>query len=181
MQIDLSILIPSTVSRKEMTDALVYELLKQGMDLPIEVLLDWNETNVVGKKRNDLLKRAQGKYIVFVDSDDEVSPNYISLILQQAKSNADCIAINGKITTNGTDERKWFISKRYGTWYEQNGVYFRTPNHISPVKRDLALRAGFPEVAFAEDYEYSKRLFPLLTTEVIINEPLYHYKYVEHK
>lgn len=181
MEIVLSILIPSTVSRKEMTEALVFKLLIQGLNEPIEVILDWNEVNCVGKKRNDLLKRANGTYIVFVDSDDVVSPTYVTSILKACKSNADCIGINGTITTNGFNERQWFISKAYERWYEQNGVYYRTPNHISPVKRDLSLQAGFPEISFSEDSEYSRRLFPLLKTEVIIDEPIYHYKYVSHK
>lgn len=177
MEVILSILIPSTVSRKEMTDELVFKLLMQGLNQPIEVVLDWNEVNCVGKKRNDLLKRANGKYIVFVDSDDKVSQNYVSLIIEACKADTDCIGINGIVTTNGANERKWFISKQYGSWYEQNGIYYRTPNHISPVRRELALQAGFPEIAFGEDAEYSRRLFPLLNTELIIEQPIYHYKY----
>jgi hypothetical protein len=49
------------------------------------------------------------------------------------------------------------------------------------VRRELALQAGFPEVAFAEDYEYSMRLLPLLKTEVLITEPMYHYDYWNKK
>ena len=71
----------------------------------------------------------------------------------------------------------WHISKDFGFWYEQRGVYYRTPNHISPVKRELALLAGFPEIAFSEDAEYSKRLLPHLKTEVKIPGILYYYRY----
>lgn len=181
MEIVLSILIPSTVSRKVMTDTLVFELLKQGMDMPIEVLLDWNETDCVGKKRNNLLMRANGKYVVFVDSDDHISPNYVALILQQAKANADCIAINGIITTNGGNKQQWFISKSYKKWFQQNGIFYRTPNHISPVKREIALKAMFPEISFGEDAIYSERIYPYLITEVVINEPIYHYDFYENK
>lgn len=177
----LSVLIPSTESRLEMTNELLRQLHIQCIGNDSEVLVDWHETNCVGKKRNDLLKRAQGEYIVFVDSDDEVSPNYISQILNACSFNPDCIGINGTITTNGNDERQWFISKEYGKWFTHNGIYFRTPNHISPVRRELALQAGFPEIKFAEDYEYSMRLLPLLKTEYTIGEPLYKYKYVENK
>lgn len=174
--VKLSILIPSTRNRQQMTDALTHNILMQGLNQPIEVLLDWNETNCVGKKRNDLLQRANGEYIVFVDSDDHISPDYIAKILP-ACSGVDCIGISGIITTNGANKRQWHISKEYKTWHEANNIYYRTPNHISPVRRDLALQAGFPEISFGEDAEYSRRLLPLLKTENIVIGNIYHYDY----
>jgi hypothetical protein len=176
----LSILIPSTVSRKEMTDILIDNLSNQILSNHlVEIISDWHPYNCVGKKRNDLLKKSQGEYIVFVDSDDLISINYVSSILKAIESKPDCVGINGIITFNGCHEKKWFISKEYGSWYEKNNIYYRTPNHISPVKRELALQAGFPEISFGEDAEYSRRLLPLLKTETIINEPIYHYRYVQ--
>lgn len=104
------------------------------------------------------------------------------MILEACKSGADCIGISGIITTNGHDKRQWHISKEYGKWFTgPDGTYYRTPNHISPVKRELALQAGFPEIPFGEDAEYSRRLLPLLKTEVKIEQNIYHYKYVSKK
>lgn len=176
-KIELSILIPSTKDRLEMTEKLMNELSLQSKGHPVEIILDWHPNNCVGKKRNDLLKKAVGKWIVFVDSDDHIAPNYVELILNACKYNTDCIAINGTITTNGYNERKWFISMVYKRWHELNGVYFRTPNHISPVRRELALQAGFPAVSFGEDAIYSERLYPLLKTETTILQPIYHYDF----
>lgn len=191
MEVKLSILICTTSARSETLCSLLKELEEQrhanhyhfnGLaHNPTELIINNHETDNVGKKRNDLLKQAVGQYIVFIDDDDEISPNYIALILQALESNPDCVGINGKITTNGINERQWFISMKYPAWFEQGGVYFRTPNHISPVRRELALQAGFPEIAFAEDHEYSRRLHPLLKTEVLINEPIYWYKYDDRK
>lgn len=176
MEIKLSILIASTLDRQEMTYELLRGLQEQATE-QVEILLDYHETNCIGKKRNDLLARASGKYVVFIDSDDHVPSGYVELIIRATQNNPDCIGINGILTTNGVNEQRWFISKQYGRWYLRGNQYFRTPNHISPVKRELALQAGFPEVKFAEDYEFSMRLLPLLKTEVIIKEPLYHYDY----
>lgn len=176
MKILLSVLIASTLDRQEMTYELLRGLEAQLTD-QVEILLDYHETDCIGLKRNNLLSRAKGEYVVFIDSDDHVPHNYIELVLRACVQGSDCIGINGTITTNGQNEQKWFISKQYGRWYLRGNQYFRTPNHISPVKRELALQAGFPEVKFAEDYEFSMRLLPLLKTEVIIKEPLYHYDY----
>lgn len=173
----LSILIPSTKSRQDMTDKLIIHLQNQCINCDVEILLDWHEDNCIGIKRNNLLSNAIGEYIVFVDSDDQISDNYVSEILWATKPSPDCIGINGTITTNGQNKRQWFISKEYGHWHEANGVYYRTPNHISPVKRELALQAGFPEITFGEDAEYSRRLLPFLKSEIIITQPIYHYDF----
>jgi len=182
MALELSILICTTSARSEVIKPLLLNLNWQ-KTVEIEILIDGHETDNVGIKRQRLLKKSKGLYIVFVDDDDEISHNYITLILEAAKSGADCIGINGVMTTNGTMERKWFISKEYGSWFTDKNVYYRTPNHISPVKRELALLAGFPPISHGEDYAYSQKLLPHLKTETIIEQPLYHYRFRndEHK
>lgn len=176
----LSILICTTRARAEKIKPLFVTLEKQifRRESEVEVIIDANETDCVGKKRNNLLKLAKGKMVVFIDSDDMISPNYVTKILTCIDCcDPDCIGINGTITTNGVNERKWFISKAYSGWYEQAGIYYRTPNHISPIRRELALAAGFPEISFAEDAEFSRRIYFLLKTEVLITEPMYYYNY----
>ena len=53
----------------------------------VEVIpeVDKGETPT-GTKRNNLIDRAAGKYIVFVDDDDTVSDYYVSEILRCAES-----------------------------------------------------------------------------------------------
>jgi hypothetical protein len=86
--------------------------------------------------------------------------------------------MKGIITFNGSNEKKWIISKECGTWYEKDNMYFRTPNHISPVRRDIALKVKFPKIMIGEDYEYSMGILPYLKKEYLIDKELYHYKYV---
>lgn len=180
--IKLSILIPTTSARAEVIKPLLVDLRSQMLIAnllggQVELIIDNHESDKVGTKRNRLLSMASGEYIVFVDSDDLVSASYISQILRATITQPDCIGISGVITTNGIGERPWHISKDFQMWFERSGVYYRTPNHISPVKRELALLAGFPEISFSEDYEYSMRLLPLLKTEVKIPGTLYYYRY----
>jgi hypothetical protein len=179
MAVELSICICTTSERSEIIKPLLNNLTHQilGYEDSVEVLIDNHETDCVGKKRNNLLRQSQGKYVVAIDSDDHVSDDYISLILTAIKSNPDCIGISGWVTTNGNNKCDWHISKDYGKWYQVGNVYYRTPNHISPIKREIALKAMFPEIRFAEDYEFSMRVLPYLKTEVKISNPIYHYDY----
>lgn len=133
-----------------------------------------------GEKRNQLLEWASNDYIVFHDCDDWPAPYYVKEILDAIQSGCDCIATNGTMTTDGGNEIKWKLSKDYpNDTITENGrpVYIRTTNHISPVKRELALKAMFPNISNGEDKEYSERLKPLLKTEAIIEKPIYHYRY----
>lgn len=173
--IKLSILIATMPTRKQQLYFLMYDLQRQGGD--VEILTDEEMGYNIGTKRNLLLMRAQGEYIVFIDDDDQVSEDYVSKILAATSKKPDCMGISGKITFNGENEKQWHISKEYGRWYEENGVYYRTPNHISPVRRELAMQAGFPEIANGEDYEYSMRLLPLLKSETIVSGNIYHYDF----
>lgn len=186
MALKLSILIAGIPKRDEIRQILVSSLVKQ-LNYPVnnsdrvEIIIDPSTSYNIGTKRNLLLNRAIGDYIVFIDDDDTVSADYISKILQAIETGPDCVGISGTITTNGQNERQWHISKEFKMWYERGNVYYRTPNHISPVKRELALQVGFPETAFGEDAEYSSRLLPLLKTETIVKGNIYHYDFRNDK
>lgn len=147
----------------------------------VEVIIDPVVRYNIGTKRNKLLEKAKGEYVVFVDDDDHICYNYVQLILDACKEGSDCIGISGTMTTNGNNERQWHISKDYGSWHTKDNVYYRTPNHISPVKRELALQAGFPEISFGEDFEYSMRLIPLIKTETKVNGNIYWYRFISKK
>lgn len=193
----LSILICTIQERKVQYDALVekiknqiakYQLSHYSLYREVEVVsICDNKKITIGEKRNKLLDMASGEYICFIDDDDDVSDDYVELIVSTIKRgslnehNVDCIGTQGIITFDGTNERQWYISKDYGKWYEENNVYYRTPNHLSPVKRELALQVKFPEVNFSEDNDYSQRLFPLLKTEAKIEKNIYFYKYISNK
>jgi glycosyltransferase involved in cell wall biosynthesis len=146
----------------------------------VEIINDSSTKYTIGEKRNHLLEEAKGKFVVFIDDDDEVSDDYIESIIQAIDSNQeiDCIGMKGKITFDGANEKKWIISTSCGNWYEKDNMYFRTPNHISPVRRDIALKVKFPKIMIGEDYEYSMGILPHLKREVLIDKELYHYKYI---
>jgi glycosyltransferase involved in cell wall biosynthesis len=183
----LSILICSLEKRQEQLAELLAELNLQitscdASDI-VEVMTEVDSKQITtGAKRNNLLNKASGKYICFIDDDDHIYPNYIKLILEATESDADCIATTGIYSINGGHPVKWRLSKDFIDEDKFDSqineiVYFRRANHLTPVKRELALQAMFPDQSNAEDKEYSSRLNPFLQSEVEIKELIYHYDY----
>lgn len=141
------------------------------------IILTDNKQMILGHKRNTMIEIAQGNYIVFVDDDDRIEPNYISELLKATKSGADCIVFKAKVSLDGGEPKICHYSKDIRRDYNHREGYFRIPNHICCVKRDLALQCKFPSVLSGEDTAYSKQLQPLLKTEHKIDAVLYHYDY----
>lgn len=154
--------------------------LKQFRGLIEHSIHDAGRSMTTGAKRNALLKLASGEYIVFIDDDDMVSEHYCSWMLRGLESGADCMAISGIMTTNGANETPWRISKDYENVSVKEGsrtVLLRKTNHITAVRREIALQAGFPDKSHAEDKYYSDRVSKLCKTELKIDGPIYHYRY----
>lgn len=188
----LSILIPSTIDRQEMLEGLLSRLNRQIEDVKpkneIEIITDIDDRYLsVGNKRQRLLERAKGEYVVFIDDDDEVSTDYIFEIINAIKKdNPDVIGYAGYMTTDGIKRENFKISKDlpYTSITDSFGVneYLRFNNHLCPIRRSIAIQIGFKDMVHGEDYDYAKRLkeSELIKTETYIQKDLYHYKY-RHK
>lgn len=183
----LSILIPVIPQHEPQFNELLLRLHNQiGTQSQVEVLWKNTESQInggpsSGKKRQQLLEQATGEYVAFIDADDYVYDYYIDEMLRACQSGADCFAINGIMTTDGQHETKWYLSKDFKNEDRREGnktVYYRHTNHITGVKRSIALAAGFPDKSNAEDKYYSDRL--QLRTEFKIEKPLYHYRFSTH-
>jgi glycosyltransferase involved in cell wall biosynthesis len=148
----------------------------------VEVLVEQDDGELpIGAKRNNLLEKAEGAYIAFVDDDDLVAENYVKLVLEAVVSHPDVVGIHLIMTTNGLEPEKSYHSLEHRSWWDrpdpENGrrIYYRNPNHLNPVKRHIAMQVKFPPSNHGEDRDYSMRLLPLLQTEVVIKEPIYFY------
>ncbi len=182
----LSILIPTTIDRRELFYKLETYLKIQKAALPdefvnsVEIISHEDNKEIsVGKKRQNLLLESKGDYVVYIDSDDFVHPAYLISILNATKENPDCIGFKIECDINGVKSIA-SSSNKYLDWGENlDGFKFvRTIYHKTPIKRDLALKIGFKDMRFGEDYDFSKRLKQsgLLKKEVFI--PLFLYRYI---
>jgi len=187
----LSILICSLEERQAQLATLLESIHSQ-----IEVLQAKNEVEIIsvidnrqattGAKRNMLLALADGKYSVFVDDDDELHGDYVTEILEAAKQDADCITFNGFMTTNGVNKMPFDIALNNPYKLEvinRIPTYLRFPNHITPIKHDIAIQVQFEDKTFGEDYSWANEIRNrgLLKTEAKINKELYHYKFITNK
>lgn len=164
----------------------LYNQINQlGVSDKVEVLVEIDDRQITtGAKRNLLIKKATGEYVVFADDDDFLYPYYVSEILKALESKPDAVAMNGIITTNGGKPEKWFISKDNEYVTKIIGgerQYFRFHNHLSPVKRQIAKNFPFPDKSYGEDYEYALALHQSgwIKTETKIDKPMYHYRYIQ--
>ncbi len=179
----LSILIPTLPKRAAMLNTLTIEIARQiGQRTDIEVIVDDRVNVTTGEKRNWLNNAATGEYVQHVDDDDMLFPWAIDAIATALKSKPDCVAINGIITTDGKNPQKFFhaIGLEYVT---KNNQHFRPPNHLSPIKRELAQQIKFPDLTYMEDHAWCMAMQKagLLKTQVIVDMPVYHYRYLSKK
>ncbi len=144
----------------------------------VEALVEEDDGKIsTGEKRNRLLGRAHSKYCCFFDDDDMPSLDYVDRILRALERDPDCAGMEGSLIRTGQAPRKFVHSIRYDHWFtEKDQTFARTPNHLNPVRTCLARQVGFPSVTTGEDHCFSKRLYPLLSSEVFIDGgPIYFY------
>lgn len=184
----LSILIPSLTSRATSFNKLIKQLNEQinaeGVFEQVEIIAEVdNKQATIGAKRNKLLQRAIGEYIAFIDDDDRVSDNYISLLLKGIESGKDCCSLNGIFTMNGGAPKIFKHSIEYTGWHETPKAYLRFPNHLNCVKASIAKQMKFPKTNFGEDKDYSDQLFKsgLLKSEFKIEQVIYFYDFIQKK
>jgi hypothetical protein len=188
----LTICIPSLHTRHQLLAELLAALRQQPRIDEVEIVsvVDGGQTSV-GEKRNQMVANARGRYICHVDDDDMVGFNYVPSILAAIDANpsVDVVMIRGKRTMRSqppvlfdyrldSEHRKGWP----GAW--DNGVLWRSPGHLCPVRADLAKQVPFPFISDGEDLQWVDGVQPLLKTSAragASNEVLYFYRFEPEK
>lgn len=187
MKYKLSILICTLPSRAAMLGRLKSELWSQMLPFAPEVEIRVHDSSAypIGRKRNDLLQAALGEYVAFVDDDDEIAPNYISVLMQATETGCDCASLKGMYYVDGKENGIFEHSIKYSKWETTNGKikYLRFPNHLNMIKASIAKQFIFPEKNHGEDFDWSQNIHraKVLQTEYYIPEIIYHYKFISKK
>lgn len=193
-EVILSILIPTLVERRLQWYNLTKRLKVLAQDYSVEILSNEdNREKTTGEKRNELIDMAQGKFSAFIDDDDDVPNHYFDSIFSalNERPEADCIGFKGLLVNrmmvvrqNATRSQVFRHSK--GLPYSQglvNGEYQRPPNHLNPMLTDYFRQIRFPNLTFAEDYDFCLNLAKadLIKNETFLDIIMYHYNFNPHK
>lgn len=140
-----------------------------------------NKEISIGEKRNRLYKLAHGKFSWMIDDDDWTHHQAIKLIIDAIKSNpeADCIGFKELCIYNGKRVESSNFSLKYKEWADNYDGFnhVRTPFHKTPIATKLCQSVGVKDMRYGEDHEFAKDIYPLLETEVYIDEFIYHYRH----
>lgn len=178
---DLSILIPTLPARIDCYYRLIKTLNQQIIEnnlihrVQILTLCDTKDISV-GEKRNILLNKSNGRYVCFIDDDDEIAPNYLNKIISALSSNADVITFCGDYVENSI-RTAFSISMVHRGNFNHPEMLYRLPNHLCPVKREIALSCQFTDKNFGEDSDYAERINNHIKNEYHIQDKLYFYMY----
>lgn len=193
----LSILIPTIEERKEQLDKLVNKLNLSSagyfLNHDFEILTESdNREKTVGEKRNILLERAKGIFTVFIDDDDDIHNSYIQLIIDAIKynwsvmsplNNPDCIGFKGEYYRNGVKERDFIHSLGLGMYYDDGATYYRSVNHLNPIRSDISKAYKFKHINSGEDQEWATRILCdcKFKKQLFIDEVMYYYMFDTNK
>ena len=178
---ELSILILTLPTRIDSYATLIKSLNQQVIEnnlinrVQILTLCDTKEISV-GEKRNILLNKSCGRYVCFIDDDDVIAPNYLIKIISALSSNADVITFCGDYMENSI-RTEFSISMVHRGNFNHPNMFYRLPNHLCPVKREIALSCQFTDKNYGEDSDYAEKINKYLKNEYHIQEKLYFYMY----
>jgi len=187
----LSVLIATLVRREERFLELANGLCAQAeaAPAPVEVVAYQNAgEHPLASYREALLLTARGKYLCFVDDDDEVPPWYMEEICLALAPGPDVVAFEQYCTGTGCP-RTFFGLQYRGAPYEpvmmQDGgpAYLRAYSHMQPIRTEIARQGSFlgpgPAQSTGEDYLFAASVIPILvergSREARINRVMYSY------
>lgn len=153
-----------------------------------------NKKRSVGHKRNELLKMAQGEYLIFIDDDDNIADDYVTSIMDSLYANpdADCIVFDCITTINGDINNqtysKYSIAYEYIQYPEVSPNPFDSsarianqwrgkPAHTMVYKSTLAKNHIYINQNYGEDVDWVKRACRDIVKEVRIDKVLYFYNF----
>jgi len=189
-EIILSVLIPTIPERGVKLSSLTGELYSQIHRVnschpslgKVEVLIDYDKKFInggksVGKKRDDLVQAAKGKYLCFLDDDDNISPGYIESLLRLAQHDCHVITFNSLFKC---DHYWTVIDMSIRNTNEEatpENIVKRNAWHICPIKSEIAKQFRFPDKNNAEDWAWMEQVLTLVKSEVKSNMILHQYNH----
>lgn len=178
---DWSVLIATIAGRESSLNGLLSRIREKvarvAPTLRVQYLTYYdNRETSVGNKRQRLLETAYGKYMSFIDDDDDITDAYIEDLFNTITGNYHVMRLHGRI-----DSYKFIhsIENRITDTMATSEEFRRPPNHLNPMMTDVAKVIPFRNAIRAEDLDWTLRLAKagFLFNEYRPNKDRIHYIY----
>ena len=178
---DWSVLIPTIPGREEKLRNLIRSIYDKVAricpDLRLEICLSFdNRETSVGTKRQQLLTQAKGKYLSFIDDDDEITDAYVEDLKACFDGGHPVMRLRGQISPYTFTHS---LENSLATTMARGDVFLRPPNHLNPMMADVAKFVQFKDAVRGEDLEWTLRMSKsgFLTSEYTSDPSRIHYIY----
>lgn len=191
--VKLSVLIPTIPKRGSMFNLLFGQLVLQGASLtpydkslPVEIVVDGSDSYMdggpsIGAKRDSLVQRAQGEYLLFLDDDEGISGNYLEVILQLCETGADVCTFRSIAKL----EQYWTVIDM-SLLHEENEqaspdrIVKRRPWHINAIRSDIAKQFRFEDINYGEDWKWMEQVLTKCYKEAHTDAIIHEYRHGKH-
>lgn len=157
---DWSVLIATIPGRERKLQSLLSSIREKvgriAPELRVEFCLDFdNKESSIGNKRQRLLDRAQGKYLCFIDDDDEITDAYVEDVLSMFYGDFHTMRLRGQMGDyNFVHSTAVKLTDPMAT----AEVFQRPPNHLNPMLADIAKLIRFKNAMYGEDLDWTINL-----------------------
>lgn len=190
----LSILIPTIPERNERFTKLYNELMRQKTEFEtfhdslgrVEVLVNSDKRFLdgglsIGKKREALVKDAEGKYLCFLDDDESIAPNYLETLMRLCFTDQDVCTFKAMVKMSSfwalVDMR---LAYKINDQLSPDFTVRRPPWHMCPIRSVFAKLVGFKDINNAEDFEWTEQVLKYCVTESHTDKIIFQYNHGDH-
>ena len=166
----------------------VYSQTVNREDVEILCLID-NKSMTIPEKRNVLLHSARGKYLAYLDDDDDVSDDYVDTIVSTLKESpeTDVLSFNQRSSYNG---KEFNVRCRVGNpfqnlWMKPDGELgdlLRPPFHWCVWRSEIGKKYSFREIysetgQVSEDIDWVTRMLVDVKHETNLQKTLHFWNF----
>jgi hypothetical protein len=160
---DLTILIPTLVERDAQREKLLVSIREKlerlAPTLRVEFCIDRdNRETSIGAKRQRLKKGAKGKYLVFIDDDDDITDAYIEDTVAMIQGGYQVMRLVGQMAAYKFVHSTEFNLTTMMCSASDPPVFQRPPNHLNPIMSDIAKFFSFQDATYGEDVDWTIRV-----------------------
>lgn len=176
----LSILTPTIPGREAKLKLLQEKIQLQADQYPGQVehlVLCDNRTRSIGAKRQSLVDICRGEYFAFVDDDDDITPDYVSSIINASIAGPDVITFLQAATYNDQISTVEFRLRQGDHAFINGGITKRDAWHVCAWRRSKIGGCEFGETNYGEDLIWCMQARKRAETTIHIPRVLHVYQH----